>query len=94
MIAGSFGFSIQRDEIVDMISPADPGIRHTVFVEVARDGFRRAVWIDPPVPGVGSGHKVFRTARHSLRHAKRLIRRRCIICDAGGSHTHDGTQGQ
>ena len=94
MITGCFGFSIQRDEIVDMISPADPGIIHTVFIGLARDGLRRAVWIHPPIPGVGTGHKVFSTARDSFRYAKRLTLRRCLVCDAGGSHTRDGTPGQ
>jgi hypothetical protein len=90
MIMADFGFRIEGEKIVESISSHDPGIVHTVFVGLAPDGYRRAVWIHPPIPGAGTARKVFHTARQSLRYANRLIRRRCLICEAGGTHAYNG----
>ena len=90
MISGCIGLTIQNGVIIDMISPFDPEIIHPVVVKLAPDGLRRAVWIHPPIPGLGTGHKVFRTERHSLRYAKRLTLQRCPICEAGATHARNG----
>ncbi len=45
------------------------------------------VFIDPPVPGVGTCRKTFRSAKKAVLYAVELIRKPCLICQVGGSHS-------